>query len=260
VLIDGDNLDATNIERVHGSYASHAKEKLKKIEIVRALCLGANPDMEIVAIDGNCLQGVATDWLVRADLVLGCTDTTHSRVGLSELAYRYLVPVIDVGVQLDGRGGRVECEVAQFVSYMPGGPCAFCCDLVDSWALTVELMTEEEREERRRQADVAVARGDRPDGYWRELPQLLTVGDFTTVAGALAANYAKGMLTGRFKMPAPFFQIDALAADFGFVGMRVDPRPSCACAELVGHADQGAQRQVITAPSHWRPARVLPAP
>jgi hypothetical protein len=194
--------------------------------------------------------------LVQADLVLGCTDTAHSRVGLSELAYRYLVPVIDVGVQLDGRAGRVECEVAQFVSYMPGGPCAFCCDLVNSWALAVELMSEEEREERRRQADVAVARGDRPDGYWRELPQLLTVGDFTTVAGALGANYAKGMLTGRFSMPAPFFQIDVLAPDFGFVGMKMDSKPSCACAELIGHADQGAHRQVITPPSHWTPARL----
>lgn len=64
VLIDSDRLDPTNIERVHGSYASHARDKPQKVEIVRALCLQANPDMEVVAIEGNCLQPLAIDWLV----------------------------------------------------------------------------------------------------------------------------------------------------------------------------------------------------
>lgn len=85
-----------------------------KVDLVRDMCREINPGVEVVSVHGNCLGPVAMDWLARADLVLGCTDTSHSRVALSELAYRLAVPVIDIAVQLDGKGGKVPAEVMQF--------------------------------------------------------------------------------------------------------------------------------------------------
>jgi len=256
VLIDTEVLEPSNIERLHGSEAAHLADPPTKVDIIRDMCRRVNPDIEVVAIDGNCLQPLAIDWMSRSDLVLGCTDTMHSRVGLSELAYRYLVPVIDIGVQLDGSGGAVTAQCIQFVVYQPGLPCAYCRNLVDTWRLTAELMPESEREARRGQAREARDHDRVGEMYWRELPQLLTVGHLTTTAGAMGAGYAIGLLTATSRMPATFFQVDLLSDGLGYVAVEVERRPECACAEIVGYGDLGNDRAAIAAPAHWREARI----
>jgi proteasome lid subunit RPN8/RPN11 len=257
-FIDSDRLDATNIERVHGSYAAHAIGTPLKVSLARRLAKQVCPEMEIVSIVGNCLQPFARRHLLEADLIISCTDTLHSRVGLAELAYRYGVPVIDIAVQLDGKRGVVSSETIQVARYAPGLPCPYCRGLVDTWRLAVELMSDEERERRRAQAAEAVARGEDPDPYWRgDPPQILTVGHLTTAAGAIAASYAIGMLTNTSAMPATFFQIDILKDGFSYAAVNIDPLPGCPCAELQCHADQGAHRAVISAPSHWPSATLL---
>lgn len=256
VLIDHDKFESRNLERLHGSRHEHIKSGPLKVDLVREMCLEINPKLEVIAIEGNCLGRTAMDWLLRSDLVLGCTDTLHSRVALSEIAYRYLVPVIDTAVQLDGRDGAVTAEVMQFARYFPGAPCIYCRGLVDSAQLAFELMPEAEREERRRAAEEARQRGDKPDMYWKERAQLLTVGHLTTAAASIATAYAIGLLTGRFKAPATFFQCDILADGLGYSPVEIDPAPGCACKKIIGYADQGANRAVITAPPHWPEASV----
>src|SRR5207245_11659288 len=130
------------------------------------------------------------DLLLTTDLILGCTDSLHSRVALSELAYRYAVPVIDTAVQLDGANGAVTAEVMQFTRYYPGAPCIYCRGLVDGTALAFELMSQEQQEKRKQDADEAFRRGDNGEMYWRAEKQLLTVGHLTSAAGAIAAASA----------------------------------------------------------------------
>lgn len=258
VLIDSDKLDATNIERVHGSYASHAAEHPLKVKLARDLARRICPEMKITAISGNCLQPLARSHLLRVDLILSCTDTGHSRVGLAELAYRYGVPVIDVAVQLGGKAGGVTSETIQFVRYAPGLPCPYCRCLINTWRVSVELMSQEERKRRRQQAAAAVERGEPADPYWQgEPPQILTMGHLTTTAGAMAAAYGLGMLSGTAAMPTAFFQIDILKDGFAYVPVTMDPSPGCACADVQCHADQAADRAAISAPAHWPEAELV---
>lgn len=256
VLIDHDVFESRNLERLHGSKHEHIASRPRKVDLVRRMCLEINPTLEVIAIEGNCLGRVAMDWLLRSDLVLGCTDTLHSRVALSEIAYRYVVPVIDTAVQLDGKDGVVSAEVMQFTQYRPGAPCIYCRGLVDSAQLAFELMPDAEREERKRAAEGARRRGDKADMYWRERVQLLTVGHLTTAAAAIASAYAIGLITGRFKPPATFYQCDILADGLGYGPVEIDPTPGCACSEVVGFADQGAHRAVISSPTHWPEPRI----
>jgi hypothetical protein len=257
ILIDHDVFEPRNLERLHGSKHEHVSTRPRKVDLVRAMCLEINPAVDVVAIDGNCLGRVAMEWLLRSDLVLGCTDTLHARVALSELAYRYAVPVVDTAVQLDGSAGAVTAEVMQFARYHPGAPCIYCRGLVDATQLAFELMPPAERAERKRAAEEAARRGERADMYWRERPQLLTVGHLTTATAAIVAAYAVGLLSGRFKPPATFFQCDILADGFGYAPVEIDAAPSCACSELIGYADQGATRSVIAMPSHWPEPRIV---
>ena len=257
VLVDDDRLDETNIERVHGSYAEDAPVNPLKVVLARDNAKRICPEMDVVPVVGNCLHLLAQDFLLQADLILSCTDTNHSRVGLAELAYRYGVPVIDVAVQLEGRAGIVGAEVIQFTRYAPGLPCPYCRNLVNAWRLQVELMSDGEKQRRCQEAAAAVARGEPGDAYWRgEPPQILTVGHLTSAAGSMAAAYALNMLAGTAMMPDAHFQIDILRDGFDFVSVNATPRGGCACAEVQCRADQAAARSVISAPSHWAPARL----
>lgn len=258
VLIDFDALEARNLERVHGSTRAQLDHAPKKVELVREMCKTIRPEIEVIAIEGNCLQDLAIDWLVSSNLVIGCTDSLHSRVGLSELAYRYLVPVLDVGVQLGGGSGAITAEVMQFTQYFPGSPCIYCRDAVDPRRLSQELMDPSERQERRRQAEEADERGGDRNMYWHGEPQILTVGHLTTAAAAIAASYAIGILTERFGPPSSFFQCDLLADGLGYVPVELEPRPGCTCQRMRGFGDQGAEESIISAPKHLRPARQLP--
>jgi molybdopterin/thiamine biosynthesis adenylyltransferase len=224
---------------------------------VRDLIKAINPRANVTCIEGNILEPLPRDHVVGTDLVICCTDTNHSRTAVSELAYRYLVPAIDVGVVFESKSGSITGEIGRVTFYSPGGPCAHCLGLVDPWRATVELMSEEEKDCRRREAKEAKLRGDDADAYWRDNPEIPTVGHFTSVVGSLAASYAIGWLTGKFSPPNRYFEFNILAPKFDYIGFDAPRRSGCYCEMLVGHADQGAHASLISAPSHWPEARTV---
>lgn len=261
VLVDPQRMEKSNLERMHGSYAAHftrgGRAAPFKVEAVRDLIKAINPKASVTCIAGNMLQPLARYHIVGADLAICCTDTNHSRTAISELAYRYLVPAIDVGVIFESQHGYVTGEVGRITVYSPGAPCAYCLGLVDSWRATVELMSEAEKKARREQARLAGLRGDNANNYWKDIPEIPTVGHFTSLAGALVASYAIGWLTGKFAPPHRYFEFNILAPGFGYVGFDAQCRSGCYCETLVGHADQAAYASLISAPSHWANAELI---
>jgi hypothetical protein len=202
-------------------------------------------------------QAEVIDALVTADLALGCTDSQHSRLALSDLSLRYLVPAIDCGVMLEGQAGKVTGRIAQFVRFLPSDPCALCRKMITPERLTQELMPESEREARRRAAAAARLRGEGGEAYWFEEPQLNTVGYLTTAAGALAAGYAIGWLTGRFDPPFSRLQMNLVAPFLDVTNVDESARPFCACRRVRGWADQANVDALVTAPGHWPPVKTV---
>jgi len=187
----------------------------------------------------------------RADVALGCTDQQHSRLSLSDISFRYLVPSIDCGVMLEGENGRITGQVLQLVRFLAADPCALCREMVFPHRIAEELMSEEERSLRQAEAEAAKNRGEDPNPYWRGLPQLNTVGYLTGIAGAMAAAYAIGWITGRFHPPFGRTQMNLVAEYFDVQDVPASPREFCSCRRARGHADQGQIDALISAPSHW---------
>lgn len=263
VLVDPDRLSASNLERLHGSTWSHLQQPVKpfKVEILRELALSINPEVRVTAFVGNVLHENVVDELVRCDAVLGCTDTVHGRVALGDLANLYLVPSLDVGVRMNGSAGRVTEQLIEFNLLAPGLPCPFCGGRVNPDQLAYELMSEHEREARRQAAEAARRRGDDADQYWRGRPrQLHTVGYLTTAAGAIAAGYVEGLLTGTFELPHTGFQFDLGCERFGFVTPPQEHLTGCNCRHHLGWAEQGRAYKNVSIPDHWpRRAMLLPS-
>ena len=251
VIVDPDYLEVSNLERVHGSLPAHATARTHKVVIARDLVRAIAPDCDVIAAVGALPQPEVLDAVLGADVVLGCTDSQHSRLALSDLATRYLVPSIDVGVLLDGEGGVVTAQVMQFRRFLAADPCPRCRGMITQWQLNQELMSPEERERRQADAEAARARGTEPHAYWRDEPQLNTVGFLTTAAGALAAGYAMGWITDRFGLKSSLLEASLLLPS---LTPRADSvRPECTCTRVRGWADQGERYTLITAPAHWPP-------
>ena len=179
------------------------------------------------------------------------TDQQHSRLAMSDIARRYLIAALDCGVALEGRGGVVSAQVIQCVRFLPSDPCPLCRRMIVPEQLAQELMAPDERARRIDAARIAEQRGERGGAYWREQPQLNTVGYLTTSAGALAAGYIIGWLTGRFAPPFTRLQMNLVAPFLDVTDADDPPKSDCACRTGVGWADQGAETALITAPWHW---------
>ena len=77
------------------------------------------------------------------------------------------------------------------------------------------------------------------------------------MAGALAASYAIGWLTGKFAPPHRYFEFNILAPSFDYVGFDAKCRSGCYCETLIGYGNQGGYGSLKSAPSHWTDAELL---
>jgi hypothetical protein len=117
-------------------------------------------------------------------------------------------------------------------------------------------MSPEEGEQRRTAAAAARKEGRDADAYWRDTPQLNTVGYLTTALGAMVAAYAIGWITCRFDTPFRRLQMNLVAQNLDVTDVDVQPSPTCPCRRVRGWADQAAVDAFISAPSHWPPVRL----
>jgi hypothetical protein len=257
VIVDPESIEDSNLERVHGSYPRHAENGTAKVLVAKEHVHAIDPDCRVTAIIGRLPQQSVMDAVVRCDVVLGCTDKQHSRLALSELAFRYLVPSVDCGVSLEGADGVLTGQIAQFVRFLPFDACALCQKMIAPVRLAQELMSDDERQQRRRAAVAAQARGDDPDPYWLDEPQLNTIGYLTTAVGALAAGYAIGWITGRFAPPFARLQVNFGAPLWDVTDQVAKPEETCTCRKLRGWADQGAAYALISPPKDWPEPRIV---
>jgi proteasome lid subunit RPN8/RPN11 len=257
IVIDPDHVETSNLERMHGAFPTHAANRVLKAAVAREHIKAIDPSIQVMAIRGRLPQKEVIDAVVTADVVLGCTDKQHSRLALSDLAFRYLVPSIDCGVVLEGKDGRVTGQIAQFVRFLAADPCALCREMIVQARLNQELMSEEERAQRRAAAEEARQRGEDPNPYWRDQPQINTVGYLTTAVGAMTAGYAIGWLTSRFDAPFERLQMNFVAKYLDVTDLPQRQRPECACGRFRGWADQGSIDALISAPDHWTAPQLL---
>ncbi len=146
------------------------------------------------------IRGNVLDELLRCDLVLGCIDSQNSRAALSDYATHYLLPCIDSAALMRAKRGKLIEQVGEFARYMADEPCAWCLGRINQKVLWYELMTDEERENRKRVAAEAVERGIDGEQYWGgEPPKELTVGYMTTAVGAIQAGFVEGWITAHLK-------------------------------------------------------------
>lgn len=254
VLVDPGQFKPSNHQRNHAS--RHADLAINpaptKVALASRLVREISPATKTTGFVGDLLDEVVLDELVRCDLILGCTDSNYARAALGDIASHYLVPVLDLAVQMRAEDGILREQIGEIARYAPRLPCPWCMGRVSVEGIRYETATEAERKFRADAAAEAEARGVDGAQYWGGTPPPeLTVGYLTTVVGAMGAGYAQNLLLGSGKLPHNRFQFDL---GFSSLGVVADDRPQgadCACRRTIGWNDQARADRSVSRPSHW---------
>lgn len=254
VFVDPGQFKPSNHQRNHASRHADlsANPAPTKVALASRLVREISPATKLTGFVGDLLDEVVLDELVRCDLILGCTDSNYARAALGDIASHYLVPVLDLAVQMRAEEGILREQIGEIARYAPGLPCPWCMGRVSVEGIRYETATETERKFRADAAAEAEARGVDGAQYWGGTPPPeLTVGYLTTVIGAMGAGYAQNLLLGSAKLPHNRFQFDL---GLGLLGVVTDDRPAskdCACQRNIGRSDQARADRSVSLPDHW---------
>jgi len=135
LLIDPDFIEDTNLNRLVGATLEDVKLGTAKVDIAERVIKGVNPSAEVVKRKASWTE--VTDELHDADVIFACVDSMVCRSELESFARRFLIPLIDIGMDVHESSGEFSIG-GQVVLSMPGKPCMRCMGLVTDDALAKE--------------------------------------------------------------------------------------------------------------------------
>lgn len=150
VTADGDIVEEKNLNRLIGAKAQDVFDELPKGEIARRLIAGINPQALIVHIPGNWQDDA--EKLRDCHVVFGCIDGFAARAELEAYCRRFLIPLIDIGMDVHTHAGRFHIS-GQVILSMPGSHCMRCMAFITDERLSNE-------------AQLYGAAGGRPQVVW----------------------------------------------------------------------------------------------
>lgn len=139
ILVDPDQIEESNHNRVVGATWEDIKLKRPKIKIMERLGKGINPKIELHGIQGDICNKSVSKQLKDADVIFGCTDNMASRMVLTKIAPQYLIPVIDLGIDIQPfKNGKIRKIGGHVIILYPDGPCLNCLGFIDHEQLNYE--------------------------------------------------------------------------------------------------------------------------
>jgi hypothetical protein len=106
-----------------------------KVDIAERVIKAVNPVAEVVKCLANWTEVTAE--LRDVDVIFACVDSIGCRIELETFARRFLIPLIDIGMDVHKSGDEFSIS-GQVMLSIPGKPCMRCMGLVSDGALAKE--------------------------------------------------------------------------------------------------------------------------
>ncbi|MHB8438521.1 MAG: HesA/MoeB/ThiF family protein [Acidimicrobiales bacterium] len=135
VVVDPDRVTTSNLSRLVGATRIDAMLRRNKTHIARRLARRVGGGTRIARIPRSVTYEDGARPLLDCDVIVGCTDNHWSRTVLNAIGYQFLIPVLDLGVELQAEalGGRVSW-------LMPGLGCLWCAGILDAERVRAEQL------------------------------------------------------------------------------------------------------------------------
>lgn len=144
VLIDPDIVDETNLNRV--ASATTVDVGRPKGDVASRYIFALAPDASVTSIGADVTRSAIARELLNTDLIFGCTDSHGSRAVLQQIAYQYMIPLIDMGVTITTAEGLVSHIYGRVQLLAAGLACFTCSGLLNASEVRRDMMTPFERE------------------------------------------------------------------------------------------------------------------
>lgn len=136
VLVDHDHADSTNINRMVGLSSDDVAAKALKVDVIRRQVLAVNPKAAVEIHD--CVWQECQTSLKACDLLFGCVDSYQQREQLERFCRRYLIPYIDIGMDVHGDREGNYFITGQVITSLPGCACMRCMGFLNEDVLARE--------------------------------------------------------------------------------------------------------------------------
>ena len=214
IPVDDQIVDASNLGRLVGALQSDIDTTLK-VDIAYRVATGIDPSIQVVCVPERFPSKRAIAAMKEADAIVTCLDRFDAREAVNAFCRRYLIPLVDVGMDIHSAGERLATADGQVIVSLPDRPCMRC------WFLTDAVLAPERR--------------DRPPGYDRnpDAPGDPQVVSMNGVLASEACNCVLDLMTGYSggRRGAKVWQYDGRAGQLEQCDLP-SRRPRCpACAE-----------------------------
>jgi molybdopterin-synthase adenylyltransferase len=137
VLYDGDEIEDSNLNRLVGGTADDVLASARKIDIAERTIRRLWPRANVQTFPYHWQEG--PEPIRCCDVVFGSVDGFQERAELEACTRRYLVPLIDIGMDVHPpQSGEPPRMAGQVLLSMPGGPCMRCVRFLTDEALSRE--------------------------------------------------------------------------------------------------------------------------
>ncbi len=135
LIFDDDKVEETNLNRLIGAWFSDVKKAVLKINVAKRIIKKILPSVQIVCINKRWQE--KAELLQLCDVVFGSADTYAERQQLEAECRRYLIPLIDIGMDVHILDNAYEMS-GQIILSMPGSPCMKCFGFLTDKKLALE--------------------------------------------------------------------------------------------------------------------------
>ena len=174
LLYDSDKAESSNMNRLIGASTEDVRHGALKVDIADRLIVAVNPEARVQS--HRCVWQEAAESIREADVILSCVDSYAARQDLEVTARRYLIPLIDIGMDVFFADSKRHIA-GQVILSLPNGPCMRCLGFLND-------------EDLQREAEQYGAAGGRPQVVWTN-----------GVLASLAVGIAVNLLTGWNGLP-----------------------------------------------------------
>ena len=119
VIVDPDSIEDTNLNRLVGGTVADVKAARSKVDIAERVILAVNPQARITKLRSNWQDAIMA--LKECDIIIGGLDSISAKDALDAFCRRFLVPYIDMGMDVNSVGERFIIS-GQVVLSTVGGP------------------------------------------------------------------------------------------------------------------------------------------
>ena len=161
LLIDPDEIEASNLSRVVGAEVSDARPRRqmlagrlrpqtsRKVDVAARVIHQANPRAVVDTVVASVAEAEVAARLTGVDHIFLAADSAQARLVVNAVAHQYLVPVTQIGSKVQVHDGAVTDVFSVVRSVAPALACLNCSGLISAAKLQEEGTDEEQRQRQR---------------------------------------------------------------------------------------------------------------